>query len=86
MATAKKKTTPKTTKVVNEKTQKELDEKKYFQSQTARQDLSGLMEYCDNCDFRLFSQEKQRLICNLDSKSREENKVCEKNYRRRKQK
>ena len=66
--------------------QKELDQKKYLQSQTARTDLSGLMAYCENCDFRKLDVENNRLICNLDTVSREVNQVCAKNYYRRKQK
>lgn len=62
--------------------QKKLDEKKYFQSQTARQDLSGRMAYCNTCYFLKFDQEKGHLICNLDEKARVENQVCAKNYLR----
>ena len=62
--------------------QKKLDEKKYLQSQTARQDLGGRMLYCKTCYFLKFDQEKGHLICNLDNNSRVENQVCAKNYLR----
>ena len=58
--------------------QKELDDKKYFQSNTARQDLAGRMEYCNGCSFNVFDIEKQHMICNLDHQSRTENCVCAK--------
>ena len=60
--------------------QNELDKKKYLQSQTARQDLGGRMEYCKDCYFLKFDTEKQHLICNLDQNSKEINSVCAKNY------
>lgn len=59
--------------------QKELDEKKYRQSETARQDLAGRMEYCKGCSFNIFDIEKQYMVCNLDHISRTENCVCAKN-------
>ena len=59
--------------------QKELDEKKYRQSATARQDLAGRMEYCKGCSFNIFDVEKQHMFCNLDHTSRTENCVCAKN-------
>ena len=62
--------------------QKQLDEKKYLQSQTARQDLGGRMPYCTNCYFLKFDTEKMHLICNLDESSRVANQVCAKNFRR----
>lgn len=65
--------------------QKQLDEKKYFQSQTARQDLGGRMEYCAECYFLKFDTEKKHLICNLDEHSRVVNQVCAKNYLRGKE-
>lgn len=65
--------------------QKELDEKKYLQSQTARQDLGGRMEYCKDCYFLKFDTEKKHLICNLDERAKVENQVCAKNYERRNQ-
>lgn len=64
--------------------QKELDEQKYLQSQTARQDLGGRMSYCTDCYFAKFDTIKKHLICNLDEKSKVENQVCAKNYERRK--
>lgn len=65
--------------------QKELDEKKYLQSQTARQDLGGRMSYCTDCYFLKFDTEKKHLICNLDESSRVANQVCAKNYIRGKE-
>lgn len=65
-----------------EKLQSELDKKKYLQSQTARQDLGGRMEYCKDCYFLKFDTEKKHLICNLDENSRVANQVCAKNYER----
>lgn len=62
--------------------QKELNKKKYLQSQTARQDLSGRMEYCTDCYFVKFDTEKKHLICNLDQSSIDANQVCAKNYLR----
>jgi hypothetical protein len=62
--------------------QKKLDEKKYIQSQTARQDLGGRMSYCKECYFLKFDTEKKHLICNLDESSRVANQVCAKNLRR----
>lgn len=62
--------------------QDELDKKKYIQSQTARQDLGGRMEYCKDCYFLKFDTEKQHLICNLDERSKTINSVCAKNYLR----
>lgn len=59
--------------------QKELDDKKYFQSNTARQDLAGRMEYCKGCSFNVFNVEKNHMICNLDHQSRTENCACAKN-------
>lgn len=64
--------------------QKQLDETKYFQSQTAKQDLGGRMEYCENCYFQKFDSNKGHLICNLDESSKVSNYVCAKNYLRRK--
>ena len=66
-----------------ENLQKELDEKKYLQSQTARQDLGGRMSYCTDCYFLKFDIEKQHLICNLDEPTRVLNCVCAKNHVRR---
>ena len=63
--------------------QKELDDKKYIQSQTARQDLSGRMPYCSDCYFLKFDTEKKHLICDLDQNSRAINCVCAKNHLRR---
>ena len=60
--------------------QKELDEKKHRQSEIAKQDLGGRMEYCKDCYFLKFDTEKQHLICNLDQNSKEINSVCAKNY------
>lgn len=68
-----------------EKLQQQLDEAKYFQSQTARQDLSGRMSYCKNCYFLKFDPEKGYLICNLDNQPRVENQVCAKNKARNEQ-
>lgn len=65
--------------------QSELDKKKYIQSQTARQDLSGRMPYCMDCYFLKFDTEKKHLVCNLDEISKVENQVCAKNYERRKE-
>lgn len=65
--------------------QKELDEKKYRQSEIAKQDLAGRMEYCDGCYFVKFDHEKGHVICNLDERSKIENQVCAKNYVRRKE-
>lgn len=65
------------------KIQQELDTKKYLQSQTARQDLSGRMPYCTDCYFLKFDTEKKHLVCNLDEKSKVDNQVCAKNYTRR---
>ena len=62
--------------------QNKLDTQKYYQSATARQDLSGRMDYCKNCYFQKFDNEKGYVICNLDEKSKVENQVCAKNYRR----
>lgn len=59
--------------------QKELDEKKYRQSEIARQDLAGRMEYCKNCTFNIYDAKVERMICNLDHLSRTENCVCAKN-------
>lgn len=59
--------------------QKELDEKKYRQSETAREDLAGRMEYCKGCSFNIYDIEKQHMVCNLDNNSRTENCVCAKN-------
>ena len=63
--------------------QKELDEKKHRQSEIAKQDLGGRMEYCKDCYFLKFDTEKQHLICNLDQISKEINSVCAKNHLRR---
>lgn len=54
--------------------QKELDEKKYYESEIARQDLSGKMEYCKYCTvcYQSFRQ------CPLDQHTRETNCVCAK--------
>lgn len=65
--------------------QKQLDEEKYYQSQTVRQDLGGRMPYCQGCYFVVFDAEKGHPICNLDEKSKVENQVCAKNYIRRKE-
>ena len=59
--------------------QKELDDKKYIQSEIAKQDLSGEMPYCKNCAFQRANAEKTRNICNLDRKPIVENQVCAKN-------
>ena len=64
--------------------QENLDTQKYYQSATARQDLSGLMSYCDNCAFKKMDLNKNRYICNLDYNSVVTNQVCAKNYRRNK--
>ena len=61
--------------------QQKLDEQKYYQSAIARQDLGGMMSYCENCAFKKL-KEKDRFICNLEYKSVVENQVCAKNYRR----
>ena len=65
-----------------ESLQQQLDNQKYFQSAIVKQDLSGLMEYCENCAFKKMNTEMGRFICNLDYKSVLENKVCAKNLRR----
>ena len=59
--------------------QKELDDKKYSQSETARQDLAGRMEYCKGCSFNIFSVQENHMTCDLDHRSRTENCVCAKN-------
>lgn len=62
--------------------QEKLDTQKYYQSATARQDLSGRMSYCKGCYFQRYDAEKGYIICNLDEKSKVENQVCAKNHRR----
>lgn len=62
--------------------QNKLDTQKYYQSATAQQDLSGRMSYCKNCYFQRYDAEKGYTICNLEEKSKVENEVCAKNYRR----
>ena len=54
--------------------QKELDEKKYYESEISKQDLSGKMEYCKYCSicYQAYRQ------CPLDQHSREINCVCAK--------
>lgn len=59
--------------------QKELDEKKYRQSELARTDLSGRMDYCNGCTFNVFDMQEQHMVCDLDNVSREANLVCAKN-------
>lgn len=59
--------------------QKELDEKKYRQSELAKTDLSGRMDYCKDCTFNQFDITVQHNKCFLDSRSRAENLVCAKN-------
>lgn len=54
--------------------QKQLDEKKYRQSEIGRVDLSGKMEYCKCCNL-CYQHFKQ---CQLDQSSREANQVCAK--------
>lgn len=50
--------------------QKQLDEKKYLESEIARRDLSGKMSYCEGCSFRHFAD------CQLTHESRIANNVC----------
>ena len=56
--------------------QHELDELKYYESQIARQDLSGKMNYCKECQccYQFFRQ------CQLGQESREKNFVCAKAF------
>ena len=65
--------------------QKELDTKKYYQSSTAQQDLSGMMDYCDKCFFKRRDSENENFRCTLDRISVETNQVCAKNYMRNKE-
>lgn len=58
--------------------QKQLDEKKYFESQVARQDLSGKMFYCETCIFKSKEQ-----TCELTNESRVANCVCARQEQRR---
>lgn len=64
--------------------QDKLDTKKYYQSEIARQDLSGLMEYCEDCTFRQINLETNKNTCILDHSARVANHICAKNYMRRK--
>lgn len=57
--------------------QKQLDEKKYFESQIAKQDLSGKMFYCEDCIFRHYAD------CQLIQESRVVNCVCARQENRR---
>ena len=59
--------------------QKELDEKKYRQSELAKTDLSGRMDYCNGCTFNVFDMQEQHMVCDLDDVSRAANLVCAKN-------
>lgn len=60
-----------------EELQNKLDEKKYLESEIAKQDLSGKMEYCKKCAFcyKRFAQ------CTLSHQSRLANCVCARAYK-----
>lgn len=60
--------------------QKELDTKKYIESELAKRDLSGYMNFCENCAFQ--KQINETYICNLNRKDIEDNCVCAKNQLR----
>lgn len=57
--------------------QKQLDKKKYFESEIAKRDLSGKMFYCEGCNFRYFAD------CQLTHETRVANCVCAKQELRR---
>lgn len=54
--------------------QNEYDEKKYNQSQIARIDMSGKMEYCKDCLFKT-----ELTTCVLDHETRSRFCVCARN-------
>ena len=38
--------------MTNKERQKKLDEKKWIASEKAKEDLSGLLDYCSHCDWQ----------------------------------
>ncbi len=61
--------------------QKKLDEKKWFESQIARQDLGGKMFYCEGCPFR----NSYLKICATTQQEREQSCMCAKMELKRKE-
>ena len=59
--------------------QRELDEKKYFESMKCNKDLSGGMEYCRKCNNR----NKPYFECKLSHEQRAEQSACAKAWNRR---
>lgn len=66
--------------------QRQFDIKKYCQSQIARCDLSGLMSYCEGCEFRRPEKTVNGNYCVTDHVSRETNCYCAKNFIREEEK
>lgn len=61
-----------TEKIDLEKKQEELDARKWYKSEIQREDLSGKLGYCIDCDYC----DKYHLICKLPYKERVKINAC----------
>lgn len=59
--------------------QKELDERKYFESIKSNKDLSGGMEYCLKC----INRNKPYFECKLSHEQRVKESACAKTFNKR---
>lgn len=60
--------------------QNHLDEIKYCRSQEAECDLSGKMDYCEDCEFKQWDDTVRDYYCILSQSDRSNNCFCAKNY------
>ena len=66
----------------NTERQKQLDERKYFESIKWQRDLCGIMEYCYCCPYK----EKPFNACTISQEQREQESACAKAYNKLKRK
>jgi hypothetical protein len=62
--------------MTNKERQKSLDNKKFEASQKANRDLSGDMEYCSYCTYKLGQS------CFAKQEEKESNNLCARSYNR----
>ena len=62
--------------------QAHLDEIKYFRSQEAECDLSGKMDYCLRCPYKVWNEDKKDWVCTATQEDRKEGFLCALGYLR----
>lgn len=68
--------------MTNYQRQKKLDEQKYLVSEAKQSDQSGIMPYCDYCNYSYYKQTGIVVGCGKPQNEREENCLCATAYNR----